>query len=76
MGAGRLLFVQVVALGDEGRARFLAADLADIGPAAASRAPSGLWRVRLGPFADPASADRAREAARARGFGDAVLVTG
>ncbi|WP_448582664.1 septal ring lytic transglycosylase RlpA family protein [Thermaurantiacus sp.] len=75
-GGERAVFVQVVALSDEGRAHFLVADLADIGPAAASRAPSGLWRVRLGPFTDPAAANRARAAAQARGFRDAMLVAG
>lgn len=73
---GGLIFVQVAALGDEGRARFLAADLADIAPAAASQAPSGMWRVRLGPFADPGAADAVRARLRARGFADALLVTG
>lgn len=75
-GPGRALFVQVAALADAGRAEFLLADLADIAPGATSRAPSGLWRVRLGPFPDEAAAAAAREAARARGFADAALVIG
>lgn len=72
----RALFVQVAALSDPGRAQFLVADLADIAPGAASPSPSGLWRVRLGPFPDEAAAAAAREAARARGFVDAALVIG
>ncbi len=72
----RALFVQVAALSDPGRAQFLVADLADIAPGAASPSPSGLWRVRLGPFPDEAAAAAAREAARARGFVDAALVLG
>lgn len=72
----RPFWVQVAALADQGRAEFLLADLADLAPGATSRAPSGLWRVRLGPFPDEAAAAAAREAARARGFADAALVVG
>lgn len=44
-------YIQVAALSDEGRARALASVLADYGPANATQAPNGLWRVRLGPVA-------------------------
>ncbi|MCS6987693.1 MAG: septal ring lytic transglycosylase RlpA family protein [Sphingomonadaceae bacterium] len=69
------LFVQVVALTDLGRAQFLAADLAEIAPSSTSRAPSGLWRVRLGPFADPRAAEAALGALSQRGFRAAWIVS-
>lgn len=47
--AGR--FIQVAALSDEGRAKALASVLTDFGPAEASLAPGGMWRVRIGPVA-------------------------
>ncbi len=70
------LFVQVAALSDPGRAQFLAGDLADVAPGRTEPSGTGLWRVRLGPFASEAEARRALEAARARGFADAALVRG
>ena len=61
--------VQVAAFSSETRARALAASLrgsiADGG---------GLYRVRLGPFADAASAQRARDDAARRGYGDATII--
>jgi len=34
----------------------------------------GLWRVRLGPFADRAMAQRRRDAAISRGYGGATII--
>jgi rare lipoprotein A len=68
------VYVQVAALRDAGRAQFLAQDLADIAPGATSPAPNGLWRVRLGPFADAASAEAARVRLATRGYTDARVV--
>lgn len=73
---GGALFVQVAALGDAGRAEYLASDLADIAPARTSAAPNGLWRVRLGPFASEAEAGDALGRLFARGFPGARLVRG
>lgn len=72
--AGAALFVQVAALGDAGRAEYLAGDLADIAPGRTSAAPNGLWRVRLGPFASEAEAQAAVARLEARGFAGALLV--
>lgn len=49
-------FVQVVALSDRGRAEWLAQNLNAFGPSFAERAPNGMWRVRLGPFAESEAA--------------------
>jgi len=64
---GRYL-VQVASFSDRGRAAGLAARLhADLVPG------PGVWRVRLGPY-DAAAAQRARDAVRDGGYGDAVLL--
>ncbi|WP_375270658.1 SPOR domain-containing protein [Sphingomonas sp.] len=62
--------VQVAALADEQRARAVARDL----NGQVERAGS-LWRIRLGPFADRARAQRARDAAIARGYGGASIIS-
>jgi rare lipoprotein A len=67
-------FVQVAALSDAGRAEYLAADFTDVAPGRTEPSGTGLWRVRLGPFPDAASAGRALDAARARGFADARIL--
>ncbi len=67
------LFVQVAALADQGRAAWLAGYLATLGRAAATPAPNGLWRVRLGPYATRGEADIALEAVRAQGYPEAVV---
>lgn len=72
LAAGR--YIQIAALSDEGRARALASVLADYGPAQATPAGSGLWRVRIGPVA----AERVNGIlfeVRAGGWPDARLVT-
>ena len=61
--------VQVAALRDEARARAAAHALGGYVEQAA-----GLWRVRLGPFADRTAAQRARDAAVSRGYGGASII--
>ena len=62
--------VQVAALSDPARARSLAESLKGFVESTAQ-----LHRVRLGPFADRDSAQRARDAAQRRGYGDATILT-
>lgn len=62
-------FVQVAAFADRLRAENVAASLA-----ARVDAASDLWRVRLGPYTDEASALEALAQARAQGYQDARLV--
>jgi rare lipoprotein A len=61
--------VQVAAFSKEAPARALAKRLA--GRVEGAR---GVWRVRLGPFADPAAARRARDGAARQGYGDAAII--
>ena len=62
-------YVQVATLGSRDRASALAKTLGgSAGPF------KSLWRVRTGPFADAKSAAQARDAAAARGYGDARVV--
>jgi rare lipoprotein A len=60
--------VQVAAFSSAERARGLAAQLRG-----SVESGNGLHRVRLGPFADIASAQRARDGAARRGYGDATI---
>ena len=64
------LFVQVAALSNEGRAQALATSLGG----RVQRA-GALFRVQIGPYANTASAQRARDDAARRGYGDARIVT-
>lgn len=66
-------FIQVAALSDEGRAMALASALGDFGPAAATPAPGGLWRVRIGPLA-AGQAESLLQQVRAAGYPDAWLL--
>ncbi|WP_243453718.1 septal ring lytic transglycosylase RlpA family protein [Sandaracinobacteroides saxicola] len=68
------LFIQVAALQDAGRASWLAAYLAPFGTAATSQTPSGLWRVRLGPYASASDAADALGEVQAAGYPDARIV--
>jgi rare lipoprotein A len=61
--------VQVAAVSSEARARQIAGALGGLVE------PAGrLWRVRLGPFADPAAARQARDGAARRGYADAQVL--
>ncbi|MEO5937602.1 MAG: septal ring lytic transglycosylase RlpA family protein [Sphingomonas sp.] len=62
-------YVQVAAFGSRDRANTVARSLGG------TATPfNNLWRVRTGPFTDVKSALRARDAAAARGYGDARVV--
>jgi rare lipoprotein A len=66
-------WVQVAALADQGRAAWLAGYLRPIGIATVEAA-GGLWRVRLGPFADESAARTALAKVQAAGYQEAHLV--
>lgn len=66
--AGRF-FVQVAALSTEARAQGLARRLGG-----SVRMAGRFWQVRLGPYADTAAAQHARDGAAAHGYGDARVV--
>ncbi len=68
------LFVQVAALGDAGRIAWLSGYLTSFGTVSRQAAPSGLTRIRLGPYADAAAANAALAQLRAAGYTDARLV--
>ncbi len=61
--------VQVAAFSSEDRARALAARFDG-----RVESNGGLHRVRLGPFSDASSAQRARDEAARRGYGDATII--
>ena len=69
------VYVQVAALSDAGRAAWLTGFLAPIGPVVTERLPSGLTRVRLGPYNDAESATPILARVQAAGYTDARLVT-
>jgi len=64
------LIVQVAALSNAQRAKTLADQLGG-----GVRSAGNIHRVQLGPFADRASAERARADAAKRGYGDARIIT-
>ena len=66
--------IQVAALAEPGRIAALTADLARFGPVITEAAPSGLTRVRLGPFADAATANAALARLLAAGYSEARLI--
>ncbi len=69
------VYVQVAALADAGRAAWLGGFLASYGPVVTQRLPSGLTRVRLGPYADAGSATPVLAKVRGAGYTAAQLVT-
>ncbi len=68
------VFVQVAAVSDQGRAEWLIGYLQQFAPAATTRAPSGLWRVRLGPFATRDAATPILAQVQAAGYTDARTI--
>ncbi len=68
------LFVQVAAVSDQGRAEWLRGFLAPYGAVSVGAAPSGLWRVRIGPLADADSAASTLARVQAAGYSDAHVV--
>ena len=67
-------FVQVAALSDPGRISWLKGFLVAYGPVVTQPAPNGLTRIRLGPYADDAAANRALAQVRAAGYLEARIV--
>lgn len=68
------LFIQVAALSDRGRAATLAGALESLAPPNIEATATGLYRVRLGPFADAASAAKVLDELQAAGYSDARVV--
>lgn len=66
---GRSYVLQVATFSNEARARALAARLDG-----RVIAGGGLWRVRIGPFADSGRLQQARDAVAERGYGDAQVL--
>ncbi len=68
------LFIQVAALSDRGRAAALAGALESLAAPNIEATATGLYRVRLGPFADAASAAKVLDDLQAAGYSDAHVV--
>ncbi len=68
------LFIQVAALSDRGRAAALAGSLESLAMPTIEATAAGLYRVRLGPFADAASAAKVLDGLQATGYSDAHVV--
>ena len=68
------LFIQVAALSDRGRAATLACALESLATPSIEATATGLYRVRLGPFADAASAAKVLDDLQAAGYSDAHVV--
>jgi rare lipoprotein A len=66
--------VQVAALSDQGRISWLKGYLSVFGPVVTEITPSGLTRVRLGPFADAAAANAMLAKVRTAGYSDARIL--
>lgn len=71
---GDVRFIQVAALSDPGRISWLSGYLGAFGRVVTQAAPGGLTRVRLGPYADEASANTVLAQLRAAGYAEARLV--
>lgn len=67
--------VQVAALADAGRIAWLSGYLSAFGTVVTERTPSGLIRIRLGPYADAAPANAVLAQLRAAGYTDARLIS-
>lgn len=68
------LFIQVAALSDRGRAATLAGALESLAAPSIEATATGLYRVRLGPFVDAASAAKVLDDLQAAGYSDAHVV--
>ncbi|MBV8970901.1 MAG: septal ring lytic transglycosylase RlpA family protein [Sphingomonadaceae bacterium] len=68
------VFIQVAAVSDQGRAEWLKGYLTTFGPALTVKAPSGLWRVRIGPFAGADAANPVLARVQAAGYTEARTV--
>ncbi|MGL4542160.1 MAG: septal ring lytic transglycosylase RlpA family protein [Polymorphobacter sp.] len=68
------IFIQVAAVSDQGRAQWLRGFLAPYGDVSIAAAPSGLWRIRIGPVTDADSAASTLARVQAAGYSDAQIV--
>jgi len=68
------VFIQVAALSDPGRISWLKGFLGAFGPVFTQPTPTGLTRIRLGPYADPAAANAALAQVQSAGYADARIV--
>jgi rare lipoprotein A len=71
---GDVVFVQVAALSDAGRIAWLTGYLGSFGPVVTEAAPSGLTRIRLGPYPDATAANAVLAQLRAAGYSDTRLI--
>lgn len=67
-------FIQVAALSDPGRIAWLSGYLGSFGPVVKQSAPSGLIRIRLGPYADASAANAVLAQLRVAGYSEARLI--
>ncbi len=74
--SGATTLIQVAAVADRGRAEWLKSYAAGYGPSLIEPTGSGLFRVRIGPYNDPAVATEALAKLRAAGYQDAHMVSG
>lgn len=68
------VFIQVAAVSDAGRAAWLKGFLVSFAPTTVEASPTGLWRVRLGPFASRDAANPILAQVQAAGYTDARTV--
>lgn len=66
-----IVYIQVAALSDSGRADTLATSLRRFGVSLVEPAPSGVYRVKIGPFENHRSAEIVLAEIRAAGYSDA-----
>jgi rare lipoprotein A len=71
---GDVVFVQVAALSDPGRIAWLTGYLGSFGPVVTEVTPSGLTRVRLGPYPDATAANAVLAQLRAAGYSDTRVI--
>ncbi len=71
---GDIIFVQVAALSDVGRIAWLSGYLGSFGPVVTETAPSGLVRIRLGPYAGADAANAVLAQLRAAGYSESRLI--
>jgi len=71
---GGMVFIQVAALSDAGRIAWVTGYLGSFGPVVSETAPSGLTRIRLGPYADVEAANAVLAQLRAAGYSDSRVI--
>ena len=71
---GDVIYVQVAALSDAGRIAWLSGYLVGFGPVVTETTPSGLTRIRLGPYDDAGAANAVLAQLRAAGYSESRLI--